>query len=200
MFVAAVSITYIILLYLCFLISFFHRKRDYSYIFVYFLIVAVIETTTYFFKVEINHIYTAASFFYIGYFTYYYAKQIEKQKKLIVSLGVLASVISVVFIIFSEYSFSIALGVTVAVFYITLALFWLFDQIRNVQKVYILKKQAFWVSTALLFWSIIFLFRITLMHWLAATDYSFLVVLDDIFKVSVVLTYVFFLIAVTRKY
>ncbi|SFB94797.1 hypothetical protein [Kaistella jeonii] len=200
MFVAAIPIIYIVLLYLCLLISFFRRKRDESYIFVYFVIVAVIETVTHFFTVEINHIYTAGSFFYIGYFTYYYAKQIEQRRKLIYSLGVLAAVISVIFILFSKYSFSVALGVTVAVFYITLALFWLFDQIQNVQKVYILKKQAFWVSTALIFWSIIFLFRITLMHWLEANDYAFLVVLDHIFKVSVVLTYVFFLIAVTRKY
>lgn len=200
MFVTVIPILYIIVIYLCLFISFLHRKRDEYYLFIYFLIVAVVETLTLFFPVEINRIYSAISFFYIAYFTYYFAKQINHKRKLIYSLGVLAAISSLVFILFSEYSFSVALGVTISVFYIILALFWLFDQIKNVQKVFILKKQAFWVSTALLFWSVIFLFRITLMHWLEANDYAFLVVLDKIFKFSVVLTYVFFLIAVTRKY
>lgn len=200
MFIPALSIIYVVVLYLCLIISFFRRKRDDSYLFIYFFVVAVIETFTHFFTLDVNIIYTACSFFYIGYFTYYYAEQMEQKKKQIYIFGGLAAIIGLVFILSSEYSFSIALGVTVSVFYIILSLFWLFDQITNEQKVYILKKQAFWVTTALLFFSIIFLFRITLMHWLEENDYAFLVVLDHIFKVSVVLTYVFFLIAVTRKY
>lgn len=200
MFIPALSIIYVVVLYLCLIISFFRRKRDDSYLFIYFFVVAVIETFTHFFTLDVNIIYTSCSFFYIGYFTYYYAEQMEQKKKQIYIFGGLAAIIGLVFILSSEYSFSIALGVTVSVFYIILSLFWLFDQITNEQKVYILKKQAFWVTTALLFFSIIFLFRITLMHWLEENDYAFLVVLDHIFKVSVVLTYVFFLIAVTRKY
>ena len=199
MFTICISTIYLIVIYLCLVISFYRRKRDHNYLFLYFLFVAVIETWTYFVSKGINQIYSAASFFYIGYFTYYYAKQITHQKKLIYILGILAAISSLVFIIFSEYSFSIALGVTIALFYISLALFWLFDQIRTVQKVFIIQKQAFWVSSALLFWSIIFLFRITLMYWLEANDYEFLITIDKIFKLAVILTYAFFLIGITRK-
>lgn len=188
------------MIYLCLIISFLRRKSDRHHIFIYFLIVAVVETLPLIVTLELNRIYSVASFFYIAYFTYYYAKEMQNKKYFIYALGLFIAVIGSVFMVNSNYSFAIGLGVAVAFFYIILALYWLFEQITNVQDIFILKKQAFWLSSGLLFWSIIFLFKITLMYWLEANDYAFLIILDKIFKVSVLITYVFFLIAITRKF
>ena len=195
-----IPMIYLIMIYLCLIISFLRRKSDRHHIFIYFLIVAVVETLPLIVTLELNRIYSIASFFYIAYFTYYYAKEMQNKKYFIYPLGLFIAVIGSVFMVNSNYSFAIGLGVAVAFFYIILALFWLFEQITNVQDIFILKKQAFWLSSGLLFWSIIFLFKITLMYWLEANDYAFLIILDKIFKVSVLITYVFFLIAITRKF
>ena len=195
-----IPMIYLIMIYLCLIISFLRRKSDRHHIYIYFLIVAVVETLPLIVTLELNRIYSIASFFYIAYFTYYYAKEMQNKKYFIYALGLFIAVIGSVFMVNSNYSFAIGLGVAVAFFYIILALYWLFEQITNVQDIFILKKQAFWLSSGLLFWSIIFLFKITLMYWLEANDYAFLIILDKIFKVSVLITYVFFLIAITRKF
>ncbi len=195
-----IPMIYLIMIYLCLIISFLRRKSDRHHIFIYFLIVAVVETLPLIVTLELNRIYSIASFFYIAYFTYYYAIEMQNKKYFIYALGLFIAVIGSVFMVNSNYSFAIGLGVAVAFFYIILALYWLFEQITNVQDIFILKKQAFWLSSGLLFWSIIFLFKITLMYWLEANDYAFLIILDKIFKVSVLITYVFFLIAITRKF
>lgn len=200
MLVSCLITIYLLLVFVCLVISFLRRKNDGSYLYLYFISVAVIEILPRIFVVEANRIYTFGSFLYIVFFTFYYSIKIPDQKRSVYILGLLASVFSLVFIVLSKQMFSTALGITLSVFYMTLSLMWFFSQIKNTDNTFITHKQAFWVSSAMLFWSVIFLFRISFMYWLAENDHDFLVFLDKIFKISVVLTYGLYLIAVTRKY
>lgn len=199
MFVSSLVAIYFILIYLCLIFSLLRRKKDNSCLFVYFLIVAIVETMPHFLAVETNEIYKIGTFLYIGFFTFYYSRKNIRQRKMIYVAGFLALICSLICVFSSLQTFPIALGITIAVFYIFLSLWWFFNEINNTDTTFILRKQAFWVSCALIFWSVIFLFRVSLMYWLAENDHEFLIFLDKIFKISVVITYLFFFLAVTRK-
>lgn len=199
MFANSLLAIYILEVFVCMLISFIRRKDDNSYLYLYFLLILIVELLNKFSSLDGNRLYTIATFLYMSYFTYYYAQTMRRQKNFIIGLGVLANVLGLVFVFSTDQTFSVALGVTLSVFFVFLALFWFFNQINKANSVVITRKQAFWVSTALLVWSVIFLFRSSLMYWLEENDLEFLVLFDKIFKISVVITYFSFLIAVTRK-
>lgn len=199
MFANSLLAIYILEVFVCMLISFIRRKDDNSYLYLYFLLILIVELLNKFTALDGNRLYTIASFLYMSYFTYYYAQTMPRHRNLIISLGVLANFSGLVFVFSTDQTFSVALGVTLSVFFVFLALFWFFNQINKANSVVITRKQAFWVSTALLVWSVIFLFRSSLMYWLEENDLEFLVLFDKIFKISVIITYFSFLIAVTRK-
>ena len=199
MFANSLLAIYILEVFVCMLISFIRRKDDNSYLYLYFLLILIIELLNKYSSLDGNRLYTIATFLYMSYFTYYYAQTMPRQKNFIFGLGVLANILGLVFVFSTDQTFSVALGVTLSVFFVFLALFWFFNQINKANSVVITRKQAFWVSTALLVWSVIFLFRSSLMYWLEENDLEFLVLFDKIFKISVVITYFSFLIAVTRK-
>ncbi|MGV8913998.1 MAG: hypothetical protein ACOH1X_00980 [Kaistella sp.] len=199
MFAYSLLVIYFLEVFICLLISFLRRKDDNSYLYLYFLLILIVELLNKFTSLDGNRLYTIASFLYMSYFTYYYAQTMPRHRNLIIGLGVLANFLGLVFVLTSNQTFSVALGVTVSVFFVFLALFWFFTQINKTNSVIITRKQAFWVSTALLVWSVIFLFRSSLMYWLEENDLEFLLLFDNVFKIFVVVTYFAFLIAVTRK-
>ncbi len=77
--------------------------------------------------------------------------------------------------------------------YILFALQWLFNQLKHVDKNSLLKKQAFWFSTSLLIWSVIFLFRLIPMYWLDINDNNFLRQINLGYQITTILSYCLFL-------
>lgn len=193
-------IAYNALTFLCLIISFYYRKRDASKIFIYFLLVVIIELLTAVLNVKTNSVYSIGTFAYMIFFTFYYSKQLSHLKNQIYFFGGISCLVGLLLIIISHDIFPIGLGICIAVFYIFLSLGWFFNQAKNYDSIFIVQKQSFWVSVAILFWSIIFLFRVVPMYWLEKNDLNFLVILSKIFKAAVVITYIFFLVAVTRKH
>lgn len=193
-------IAYTALIFLCLIISFYYRKKDASKLFIYFLLVVIVESLTNIFNVKTNSIYSIGTFGYMIFFTFYYSKQLAYRKKQIYIFGGISCIVGLSLIMISDDIFPIGLGICIAVFYIFLSLAWFFYQTKDSDSIFIVQKQAFWVSVALLFWSIIFLFRVVPMYWLEKNDLNFLLILSEIFKTAVVVTYVFFLVAVTRKH
>ncbi len=193
-------IAYTALIFLCLIISFYYRKKDASKLFLYFLLVVIVESLTNIFNVKTNSIYSIGTFGYMIFFTFYYSKHLVNRKKQIYIFGGISCIVGLSLIMISDDIFPIGLGICIAVFYIFLSLAWFFYQTKDSDSIFIVQKQAFWVSVALLFWSIIFLFRVVPMYWLEKNDLNFLLILSEIFKTAVVVTYVFFLVAVTRKH
>ena len=194
------QIVYTVIIYLCLFLSFFYRNRNGIDLFVYFTIVCTIEILPIILGKEWSgRIYSVASLMYIGFFTYYYGKFMRNQKKLIYVLGLISGLVCFYFMLGSSKNFAVGLGVTLALFYIFLSLSWLFDEVRNVDEDFIAKKQVFWVSSAILLWSVFFLFRIVPMYWLEKNDLAFLIMLDKIFRIAVTVTYIIFIIAITCK-
>lgn len=191
---------YFLLLGACLVISFLKRTENKFPFYIYFLIVAVIETLCLFLKPDaVNLTYLIGSFLYVPFFTLYYSNLIPQFKNVLYTLGGVSLLAMFYFIYQSPHVFPVEVGVIISLTYATFALIWFSFQLKNMEKVFIAQMQGFWVSAAILFWGIIFLFRVTLMYYLQTHDPEFLVLLHQIFKVTIVITYVFFLISVTRK-
>ncbi|WP_326986039.1 hypothetical protein [Chryseobacterium sp. MP_3.2] len=146
-----------------------------------------------------NLTYLIGSFLYVPFFTLYYSNLIPQFRKVLYALGGGSILAMVYFIYESPHIFPVEVGVIISLTYATFALIWFSYHLKNMEKVFIAQMQGFWVSAAILFWGIIFLFRVTLMYYLQTHDPEFLLLLHQIFKVSILITYVFFLISVTRK-
>lgn len=198
MFNDTTTIIYQLLLCSCLIIAIIKRKQNPFPIYIYFLLVLIIE---YIASVETTTSlpYQLASLFYAVFFTVYYAHFTQKLKKEIYLIGGTGFVIILFFVLKFEQNFPTAIGIVIAVLYLILSLLWFYDQIKRPGKAFIITKQLFWVSTANLFWSIVFIFRISLMYWLAEKDLPFLIFIDKIFKVSLILSYLLLLIGVTKK-
>ncbi|WP_027377784.1 hypothetical protein [Kaistella palustris] len=190
---------YFVTAILCLIFSVIHGRKSKDYLYLYFGVVVLAETMAMKPFADKSLVYTLATFFYIAYFTYYYAVQLSSHAKLIIGIGLATLVSSSFFVYNSAQPFASELGFTISLFYIFLSLLWLLKETAHTDNENILQKQAFWISAALLVWSVIFLFRSSFMYWLAENDLSFLIVIDKIFKAAVVLTYLAFLVGVTRK-
>lgn len=194
------EIVHLMLLYGCLILSFLNRKRTNSKLYIYFVIVCILETVPHFSFIQYNRLYSYGTLFCILFFTFYYSRHLLGQKNIIYALGLFSFYGGLMTVFNSEQTYSLGLAIIFCTFYIILSLLYFFSKLQNGSNVFIIKKEAFWVSTALLFWSIFFLFRVLPMYWLEENDIAFLAVLNSIFKVATIVTYVFFLIAVTRKY
>lgn len=191
---------YFSLIGLCLLFSLLNRKSDDSKIYLYFLAVVIVESVTKSFDIKTNIAYTIGTFIYIIYFSFYYSKKLPDRKKMISALGLFFCAVGLYLIIASHEVFPVGLGICIALFYIMLSIIWFYDETKNPDLVFIAEKQAFWVSGALLLWSIVFLFRVMPMYWLEQNDIEFLMILHTIFKVTVLMMYALFLVAITRKH
>lgn len=189
---------YLILICSCLLIAFLKRKENKFPIYIYFLIVLIVESIAYYLKTSTLP-YQIGSLFYAAFFIFYYTHFTQKFKNAIYSIGGISLAVILFYILKFDPNFPIGIGITVAIFYLLLSLLWFYDQIKRPRNLFIINNQCFWISAANLFWSIIFIFRISLMYWLAAKDMEFLIVLGMIFKISLLLTYVLLLIGVTKK-
>lgn len=187
-----------VLVIICLIVAFIKRKEKRFPIYLYFLFVVFIELFSVLDRGN-SLFYQLGSLFYAVFFTLYYAHFTPRLKKLVYFYGGISLAFILFYFLKFDQNLPSEMGVLVAVLYISMSLIWFYDQIKHPEKNFIIHQETFWISAANLFWGIIFLFRVSMMYWLAAKDLEFLIVLDKIFKISVLLTYVILLIGVTRK-
>ena len=198
MFNLTTMILYQLLIFSCFLVAFLKRKENKFPTYIYFLFVAIVEIYCFFNK-QNSLPYQFGSLFYAAFFTFYYVHFTPKLKKLIYFVGGLSFAVILYYFLQFDKNFPSEMGIIIALLFISFSLIWFYEQIRRPGENFIIHHETFWISAANLFWGIIFLFRVSMMYWLAAKDLAFLMVLDKIFKISLLLTYVFLLIGVTKK-
>lgn len=194
------EIIHLILIYGCLVLSFLFRKRTNSKLYIYFIIVCILETLPFFSADHYHRFYSFGSLFYMVFFTYYFSQQLTDQKNTVYALGLFSFYSSLIVIFNSEQTYPIVLAIIFCTFFILLSFLYFFVQLKSRSQIYIFQKEGFWVSVAILFWSVFFLFRIIPMPWLAENDVGFLLFINTVFKVATVVNYVFFVIAVTRQY
>lgn len=177
-----------------------YRKRQrhfYLYITIIFLIDAVgISIGRKYFGLDQFYFYFPLFIFTILYFGYFYLIDYKGKfnRILLVSL-VLLSLFFLVFFQVQEESLVISTNVflVLIIYQLILALQWFWYIVNHADEQNLIHKQAFWVSCALILWSIFALFRMYPMYDLSKTDVGFLRAIIDAFQVVNIITYLLYI-------
>ena len=83
--------------------------------------------------------------------------------------------------------------VALVLFFLLISLQWLLYIINHIDEENITHKQAFWVSVALIIWSVFALFRLFLNQWLYDYDRDVFSIIAYLFNIANITMYLFFL-------
>ena len=83
--------------------------------------------------------------------------------------------------------------VALVLFFLLISLQWLLYIINHIDEENITQKQAFWVSVALIIWSVFALFRLFLNQWLYDYDRDVFSIIAYLFNIANITMYLFFL-------
>lgn len=184
---------YLFTIAVCLAFSIQNRLARQRYLWLYFGIVLIIETTKIFgwgnFSSEI---YTYSALAYILYFLCYY--RIVKVNTILTGVLAITSIILYFyFVINSKDDYPTAVGILMSTIYIILSLIWFVNQLLHTDSVRITQKQTFWISFSLLIWSTFFLFRLIPMYWLDLHDKEFLKDINFGYQIITILSYFIFI-------
>lgn len=171
-----------------------------TYFVFYSLFVILVESISkllnYYFEVNNGIIYNIFSIGSGIYIFYFYYKNIvnTKVRTFAIVLGVISTIVMFKFYIdFGVRYYNIQSGTTYAIFNILVSLIWFYDLIQNPDEISATKKHAFWMSAALLLWSVFFCFRIIPMYFFQIKDPKFMSLLQYIFNSINIVTYLLFI-------
>ncbi|SKB73786.1 hypothetical protein SAMN05660477_00919 [Soonwooa buanensis] len=187
---------YLFVVFLCFVSSIINRKTEQHFLWLYFATVFTCENLN---KIELMpySLYIFTIPLYSLFFIYYFGTE-EKNKKFSWILAIINIILSAIFF-GTEANYQIILSVILCVTYTFLSLRWFFLQLKNTDVTPIYKKQKFWVATSLLFFSIVFIFRIVPTNLLNVMDVEFLQLITKSFMIAVIISYLLLLKATTCK-
>lgn len=187
---------YIIVVTLCLLRSVI--RKDVLYI--YFLVVLLVDLYMYFFfkKTQWN-IHPYAIVFYMCFFIYYYKALFSNKRIIYYITFFLVFLIGILLALSSENPYGTPLIVLMSLVYILLPLLWFIKEIVTVNEQKITDKQRFWISTGLLFWIIFFIFKMVPLYFFNKQDLEFLLVLDNIYQIATIISYLIFFKSLYHK-
>lgn len=154
-----------------------------NYLFVYLIVTFFVEILSWIIllinpKSEFSFQYDVYCLFCILFFWFYYIKSFQKKLRKKVNLLSGSLLISILLIsLFAEISLSFLLMTALPIYYILCSMLWFLQKITLVSEVKITNDPNFWISTALLFWSCFFIFRVIPRTLLNIEDKEFLILL-----------------------
>lgn len=182
---------YYFLLVMCLVASFYNEKARHNCFWLYFLLVLFYEILFYFRVIGVE-IYATSPIVYSLFFINVYLKELYNEKRFIRYISNAVLLIVGVVLYPSSKGYSINLGIMMSFIFILCGLIWLFNQFKNNSQIPIISKQFFWVSVSLLLWAVFFLFRVTPMYLFEKSDDEFLAVLNRIFQLVTITSYIIF--------
>lgn len=188
--------TYIGVLFLCLAVSLFNTKARQRFLWLYFLIILVFELGL-FSKIISYKIYQFSFFIYLPLYVYIYLNEYRNKFFLVIPSIICFSLGMIYF--FYEDNSQIQLGVLMSLIIIYMSLLWFYNQIKNIDNIAITKKQLFWVSVALLFMGVVFIFRIVPMYYFDKADKAFFKIIDNGYQYCVIISYIIFLKSLFHK-
>lgn len=183
---------YYFLLVICLFVSFYNEKARHSYFWLYFLLVLFYEMLFYFRVIGVE-MYATSPIIYSLFFMNTYLKELSSGKYFFRLISNIIILVVGIILYRSSGGYSVNLGIMMSFIYILCGLIWLFYQFKNNSQIPIISKQFFWVSVSLLLWSVFFLFRVTPMYLFEKADDEFLAVLNKIFQLVTITSYIIFL-------
>lgn len=176
---------------MCLVASFYNEKARHNCFWLYFLLVLFYEILFYFRVIGVE-IYATSPIVYSLFFINVYLKELYNEKRFIRYISNAVLLIVGVVLYPSSKGYSINLGIMMSFIFILCGLIWLFNQFKNNSQIPIISKQFFWVSVSLLLWAVFFLFRVTPMYLFEKSDDEFLAVLNKIFQLVTITSYIIF--------
>lgn len=128
-----------------------------------------------------NFQYNLYCIFCIFFFGIYYSRQLDKNLKK--KIKILATVLVISILIFKNTfaeTLDSILVISLPLFYILYALVWFYQKINLPSEAKITDDPVFWISTALLFWSCFFIFRVIPRYLFDTVDKDFLILLREL--------------------
>ena len=199
------GIIYKIILLICSIQSYLlGRKYQFSaqnYLFFYFIITFLIETTSFALyyvnkQIDVGLLYHFYSLFSVIYFGWFYAKSYnEKFNFPFVSMAI--TIVAMIFFTdFFHFYYDNKNGFFCSIFFLVNSTFWFYQKLKSDEIIKISDTPYFWISTGLLLWSTVFLFRIIPIYYFKDDDFQ------DILKAFVnavnIIMYLLFYIALIK--
>lgn len=193
-------VVFITMLYSLYLAIFKKITLKQKYFYFYMILVFICDVVGYyirkFFEVDQFYFYFTYMVVHIIYFGYFYYLEFQNKKfKKITLVVTLLSFFAATIIQLSKktFVFSSEIFIIFIFFNILLGLIWFLYIINNIDANSITSKQAFWVSIALIFWNVCGLLRYIPLYSLFEVDREFLRLINIIFSVVNIITYLLYL-------
>ncbi|MDF2552139.1 MAG: hypothetical protein K0R77_1414 [Chryseobacterium sp.] len=187
------DILYYIIIFINLIVSIAYKVLWKQFFWLYFGITVIIEMLVSF-KVSFitSRIYNYLDLFCIGYFGYIYFKEIYNNSAIRIT-SIISIIVGGLFMFFSKTHYSIATGFLYSAFLIFISLFWFYKKISEESREdNILYLCFFWISSALLLWSVFYIFRMLPMYFFVKTDLEFSYMLKITFQIITIISYVVF--------
>lgn len=196
-----VIITTIYSFYLLFKLK-ISKKQKYFYIYIFSVLFVDVIMMSIRSKFNFNQYYIYLPFIFISivYFgLFYYLTFKSSFFKNFVTVASLLSLflISLFIVLEKQKIISSNIYLILIIFYIVMSLLWFFYIINHIDEQRITYKQEFWVSCALLFWSIFALFRMYPLMEIYNLDKEFSYLFGNLFSIVNIITYLLFLKGLT---
>ncbi|KFF27799.1 hypothetical protein SAMN02787073_1129 [Chryseobacterium vrystaatense] len=177
------------------------KSKQQFYFFLYLLMVILIDIlpVNLYRMITFNRnlLFTAYIILSIIYFGLIYYRSIEG--KIFRILNLVFSVTLIFFIFYKSQiknveKLEFVSLISLPVFFIFLSISWYVFKLKNVNEKTIVSDFLFWISSAILIWSVVFIFRAIPMYFLQENDAGLLNFLISVFSIVNIVTYSLFLI------
>lgn len=182
---------YILIIFLCLVISIINVTARNRYLWLYFSFIAVSETLI-FAKILENSFYETANSIHILFMCWYFYRELA-DRKLNKLVFIIISVLSSYLIITDHNLFGINTDIFKSFTFIFLSISWFVNQIKNPNKTVIYEKMTFWISSSILLWSTIFIIRVIPGRFFAVLDMDFLKLINQMYQIVTIFSYLIFL-------
>lgn len=188
-------------LYSIYLLIFKKKSEQQFYLYVYLLIVILIDIIPVNFpnliKVDRNLMFIGYIILSIIYFGIIYQKNIKNRIFRILNIGILITLI-----LLNIYKFQIQNTdrlnfipmISLPILFVYLSISWYLLKLKDVDETKITNDFLFWISSGILIWSVFFIFRAIPMYFLQENDPVLLSLVISAFSVVNIITYVLFLV------
>lgn len=183
------------------------REQSFSaqnFLFIYLFISLIIEFyafATFFINPDckIGLLYNIYFMVILLFFYFFYSRElIEYQKKISLFIFIIALVYILFFSGFYLENFDPKVGVSFALFCVINSILWFLQILNQVNEKKIQDNPYFWISSGLLLWSVLFIFRVIPMYLFDAADKEFLSFLKLILNIVNIILYTIFYIALLK--
>lgn len=181
---------YIIIIFFCLVAAIFNKVTRQRFLWIYFAFILISEIFV-FTKILENSFYDKANCIHVIFLCWYYQKEFFDRKYYKILLMIIS--VNSLFFFFKPSILNVDTNIFKSFVFILLSIDWFVNQIRKPDETLIYKKMTFWISSSILLWSTIFIIRVIPGHFFAELDIEFLKLINDLYQIVTIFSYLILL-------